>query len=67
MLDKISYTQSNGVWTKTITNQVEELENERYSLQLQIDAFEQGQLIQFSQEVADAITNYQEQLNLLKA
>ena len=67
MLDTINYTQSNGVWTKTITNTVTDIPNEIAALQAQLAAFQAGQETDPSDEVATAITNYQQQIAILEA
>lgn len=66
MLDQITYTQSNGIWTKTVTNTVTDMENEILTLQQQLAAFELGQETEPTDEIAAAITNYEQQLEILQ-
>lgn len=65
MLDQINYTQSNGVWTRTITNTVSDIENELAALRAQLAAFQQGQLTEPTDEAASAIINYEQQIAIL--
>lgn len=69
MLDTINYTQSNGVWTKTVVSvsEVMNIQDEINALKAMIANFELGQESDYSNEVAAAITNYQAQLAILEA
>lgn len=70
MLDTLSYIKNqDGSFTKTVTNvsSINDIGAEINALQSQLDAFQSGHQDDPSGDVAAAIANYQQQIDILQA
>ena len=68
MIDRIEYQTINGQIEKTYTGKAQTInvKEELAALEAQLSDFKKGQEIEYSDEVAQAIVNYEEQIAFLK-
>lgn len=68
MIDRIEYADINGKIEKVVTGKATELnvKEEILALEAQLSDFKAGQEKEFSDEIAAAIVNYEEQIAFLK-